>query len=341
MTAHVHRMLRPRYVLWLAAPLLLLWVLRRISLHEAWSLLTRLGPAQILILVLANGLVLLTLSGRWWLILRAQGYPIPYLTLAGYRLAAFGVSYFTPGPQFGGEPLQVYLVQRRHQVPQATAIAALTLEKSLELLSNFAFLTGGIAFILQRQVFTNALDRQVIILPLMLLALPLGFLWAIWTGKHPISGLLRAGAGLFHRRGWSKRIGWLPSYQQIYQAAQASEEQATRFCHESPGTVMQAFLVSLVSWGAIVGEYWLMLQVLGLDLTPTQAIGALTAARMAFLLPFPGGLGALEASQVLALSSLSMNPAAGISLSLLIRTRDVALGGLGLWWGGTRTVKML
>ena len=331
------RLLRARYLLWLVAPLLLWWTLRGVPLRDAWGVLARLGPGQILALILANGLVLFTMSGRWWLILRAQGHAISYLSLVGYRLAAFGVSYFTPGPQFGGEPLQVYLVQRRHQVAGATAISAVTLDKLLELLSNFTFLMGGVTCILLWQVFPGAVGRGVIILPFMLLALPMGLLLAIWGGRHPVSGTLKFGAGfLFWRRG-SEPIAWLARYRQFCQTVWDSEEQATRFCRESPLALLQSLLISVVSWVVIVGEYWLMLHLLGLDLTPVQAISALTAARIAFLLPLPGGMGTLEASQVLALGALGLNPAAGISLSLLIRARDVALGGLGLWWGGLRS----
>jgi uncharacterized protein (TIRG00374 family) len=256
------RLLRPRYLVWLVVPLLLVWVFRDISLEDSWMMLTGLGPAHILILILANGLVLLTLSGRWWLILRAQGFSIPYLTLSGYRLAAFGVSYFTPGPQFGGEPLQVYLVQRRHQVEPSTAVSAVTMDKSLELLSNFIFLTIGVACILLWQVFPGAVGRQAIILPLTLLALPVGFLLTIWGGGHPVSGLLRVSAGFFAQQRWSRNIPWLSRYEKICQAIWDSEEQATRLCRESPLTLAQALLVSLVSWLAIVGEYWLMLHVL-------------------------------------------------------------------------------
>ncbi len=331
------RLLRPRYLVWLVVPLLLVWVFRDISLKDSWAVLSGLGPTQILILILANGLVLLTLSGRWWLILRAQGFSIPYLTLSGYRLAAFGVSYFTPGPQFGGEPLQVYLVQRRHQVEPSTAVSAVTIDKSLELLSNFIFLTIGVACILLWQVFPGVVGGQLIILPLALLALPMGFLLAIWAGGHPVSGLLRVGAGFFAQRCWSRNIPWLSRYEKICQAIWDSEEQATRLCRESPLTLAQALMVSLISWLAIVGEYWLMLNVLGLNLTFAQAISTLTAARIAILLPLPGGLGTLEASQVLALGALGLNPAAGISLSLLIRVRDLVLGGLGLWWGGIKS----
>lgn len=344
-------MLRPRYLVWLVAPLLFVWALSRVSLPDVWVVLARLGLAQILALALANGLVLLTLSGRWWLILRAQGYPIPYFTLAGYRLAAFAISYFTPGPQFGGEPLQVYLVQRRHRVARPTAISAVALDKSLELFANFAFLLGGVACILLRQVFPWPLAGQVIMLPISLLAIPAGFLAAIWLGKHPLSGLLNgvgsllsssgfsslASNGLSRNSRWLEKAAWLARYQRIYQAIRESEEQATRLCRESPGILAQALAVSLISWAAMAGEFWLMLHTLGLNLTLVQVVGVLTAARLAILLPLPGGLGTLEASQVLALGALGHNPAAGISLSLLIRMRDLALGGLGLWWGGLKS----
>ena len=92
---------------WVIAPLLLAWVLRAVPLEEALAILRQISLAELLALALLNGLVLLSFSGRWWIILRSQGHRIPYLRLVGYRLAAFGVTYFTPGPQFGGEPVQV------------------------------------------------------------------------------------------------------------------------------------------------------------------------------------------------------------------------------------------
>jgi len=45
-------------------------------------------------------------------------------------------------------------------------------------------------------------------------------------------------------------------------------------------------------------------------------------------------LGALEASQVYTLSSMGYAPAIGISVSLLIRARDLMNAGLGLLLAG-------
>jgi hypothetical protein len=45
----------------------------------------------------------------------------------------------------------------------------------------------------------------------------------------------------------------------------------------------------------------------------------------------------LEASQVLAMTALGFSPALGLSASLLIRARDISLGGLGLLWAAVLT----
>ena len=71
---------------WLALALALLWVtLRAVPLDEVWARLSRLEPGQLLLLAAVNVLVLLTFSLRWWLLLYALGYVLPYLSLVGYR----------------------------------------------------------------------------------------------------------------------------------------------------------------------------------------------------------------------------------------------------------------
>ena len=52
--------------------------------------------------------VILAMTARWWIILRADNPGIPFWPLIRYRLAVFGLSYFTPGPQVGGEPLSEF-----------------------------------------------------------------------------------------------------------------------------------------------------------------------------------------------------------------------------------------
>jgi glycosyltransferase 2 family protein len=314
-------------LLWVVAVGMVLFLLRTVPLAEVWVVLRRLDGTALLILAAVNGLVLVTLNGRWWLILLGLGYRLPFLRLLGHRLAAFGVSYFTPGPHFGGEPVQVLLVERDHGVPRATAVAAVTLDKTVEMLVNFAFLVGGITAVLHSQLFGDAVGGEALLFALVLLALPGLLLLAIWQEWYPLSRTI-----VWIRRWplWGRHSAWL---QRLHHGIRASEKEAAQFCHRAPHALWAAFVISVLGWGTMIGEYWLMLRFLGMTLTPLQAITLLTAARIAILLPLPGGLGSLEASQVFALGLMGGSAAAGISISVLIRARDVLLGLLGLWWG--------
>ena len=325
---------RPQFtrLFWLALAVGLLWVtLAAVPLDEVWARLSRLTAGQVLLLAAVNVLVLLTFSLRWWLLLFAQGYVLPYLSLVGYRLATFAVSYFTPGPHFGGEPLQVYLVTARHKVPVAASLTAVVLDKILEMLANFAFLAAGILVALRQQAWIGLDQTQLVTFSLLLLAAPLALLVALAFGWRPLTGLLGWVNG-----GWRWFNGVLNrpardlTQSRLYTTLGESEAQSTALCRDHPRILLLAVAVSGVSWVAMIGEFWLMTAVLGLEMTLPQAVTAMVAARVAILLPLPAGLGALEASQALAMRGLGLSPAAGVSLSLLIRARDVLLGLLGL-----------
>ncbi|MBK8904261.1 MAG: flippase-like domain-containing protein [Anaerolineaceae bacterium] len=305
--------------IWVVAGLLLWLVVRSVPLAAVGRTLAGLQGWQLAVLVLLNGLVLVLLNGRWWLLLRGLGYELSFAALLGHRLAAFGVSYFTPGPHFGGEPVQVLLVERQHGVPRSGAIAAVSLDKTVELLLNFGFLAFGVAMVLQAGLLGETVGLVTAVWVLLLLLPPTLYLWLIWRGRQPITWLLQA----------VKFGRWVT-------AVAHSESQMNTLCQQNPSALLGAVAISALGWALMIAEFYLMVSFLGISLTLVQLITLLTAARVAYLLPLPGGLGTLEASQVWALGLMGFNPAAGLSLSLLIRLRDVSLGLLGLWWMGQR-----
>lgn len=307
-----------------AVAFLLWWVARSVSLAEAWDVLRHMHFRDLLWLALANLAVLWLLTGRWWMLLRGLGVRIPWHRLLGYRLAAFGLSYFTPGPHFGGEPLQVHLPVRHHSAPGDAALAAVTLDKLLELLVNFSFLVAAAIYVFGQGTFTRGSSLSALGYALILLAIPAGLLAAIWAGRHPLAG----GLALLGRV-WANA-----TLLRVQAKVAQGEELAASLCRQRPWSVAGALLFALLSWAAMIGEFWLATHVLGLDLSLGQAVTAMLAARMAILLPLPAGLGALEASLVMAMGALGAGPSAGLSLALLIRTRDVILGLTGLAIGG-------
>ena len=312
-------------LLWLLVPVLVIWSVRDAPLADILRALSSLSVAKILLLAALNTIILLLVSGRWWLILRAQGHTIRYLSVAAYRLVAFGISYFTPGPQFGGEPAQVYYMRKRHGISTSSALASVSLDKILELLANFGFLLVGIFVALGSGLLVELAPIQAVAWMAGPFILLLTYTLAIWKGKSPLASLLTR---LPQRRGAILRLT---------RATALAEEQISQFCQRKPLVVLGASVLSILIWGVMTLEYWLALRFLGIQVDLLQAVAALTAARIAFLFPLPGGLGALEASQILAMEALGLNPALGLSISLLIRGRDITLGGLGILLGGIMT----
>lgn len=317
---------------WLALALALLWLtLRAVPLGEVWQRLADMAPDEILLLAAVNVVVLLTFSLRWWLLLYALGYVLPYLSLVGYRLATFAVSYFTPGPHFGGEPLQVYLVTARHNVPVSASLTAVVLDKILEMLANFIFLAVGVFVVLRQQTWLGVDQTQLMVSALLLVAAPTALLVGLALGWRPLTGLLR---WVDHGWLWANRAAGRQAHSlmqaKLYATLAESEQQSTLLCRKHPLILLAAVGASALSWVALLFEFWLMTAVLHLELSASQAITALVAARLAILLPLPGALGALEASQAMVMRGLGLSAASGVSLSLLIRIRDVLLGILGL-----------
>jgi uncharacterized protein (TIRG00374 family) len=316
-------------LLLLLALALLLWVARTISWRVAFATLAQLEPSDLLLLAAVNLLVFGTFAGRWWLLLHAQGQQVPYWRLIGYRITAFAISYFTPGSHFGGEPYQIYAVSHWHGAPAPVSIAAVTLDKLLEMLINFTVLVGGVlALLTLRGGLTSWIEQQMALYSLLLLAVPCSFLLALWRGRHPLTAVVRWTDKFLHRfmRQPLAQSAWA-------QALRQSEDQAIWLCREHPRVLGSALLVTLLTWLGVIGEFWLVTQMLGLALTPLQAMTSLVAARVAILLPVPAGLGALEASQMLAMQSLGIDPSAGVAIAVLIRARDLVLGLVGLALG--------
>jgi len=327
----------------LAVGVLVAWALQGVAWGDVWASLARLTVGQFALLLAVNALITLLFSARWWLILRFQDFRVAYLSLAAYRLAGFAVSYFTPGTQFGGEPLQVYLLNRRQQVPVTVALASVTLDKLLEVLSNFAFLVLGGTVILVGGVSFGFSPVLALCTAAVLYGLLALYTLALWLGKGPASWMLKA----IHDREKVERdistIRFFPrSFEvlrrwsfvsRLIELVASAEAQVSAFCRRRPQMILLASGLSVLVWTAVVFEFWLSLHLFGVPVTLVQTISLLCVARLSFLAPLPGGFGVFEAGQVLAFHALGFPSAIAISLSLFIRARDVSLGTMGLFLG--------
>jgi uncharacterized protein (TIRG00374 family) len=302
---------------------LLYLALRNAPFVEIWSTLSQLRLWQIVVLFVINTGVIFAITARWWIIVRSENRSVPFLPLVRYRLSTFGISYFTPGPQVGGEPLQVYYLQKNHGLTFARSTSAVIMDKLIELLGNSVLIVAGLtAAVRVGMVSRNETLALGSLVPMAaILVIPLIHLSLLYRGRYPLSSLLRAISPLVGRPDWVRLIT-------------VSERMAAAFTRRRLSTVLSAFFFSILALAGTLLEYALITTFLGAPLSFAQNLAGLTSVMLAFILPLPGGLGALEASQVYALTAMGYAPAIGISVSLLIRARDLMNAGLGLLLAG-------
>jgi len=308
-----------RALIFIVLASLLYFALRNAPLTEILQTLQQLQFWQILTLLLINVLIYALITLRWWIIVRAESKSLPYFPLLAVRLAVFGVSYFTLGPQVGGEPLQVLYLQRKYGITYTRATASVLMDKLLEFLANFFLLAVGLTSVLQAGIIsTNGSSSLVSLSGLVILCVwPPIHIILMMRGIYPVSIVLR-------------KISTNKFARFIF----ASERMAGTFCRRHLVSLLSATAVSILAAIGMVSEFFFITRFLQIELSFSQTVAAWTAGWLAFLVPLPGGLGALEASQVFALGAFGISAASAISVTFLIRGRDLLIGGLGLFFAG-------
>ncbi len=302
-----------------ALAVLLWWALRKAPLQDIWATIRQLKGWKIAVIVAVNFLMYVIVTMRWWIIVRAEAKVVPFFPLLGVRVSVFGISYFTLGPQVGGEPLQVFSLQRRYGISFTRATASVLLDKLLEFLIDFLVLAVGVTAVIHSGLLSESPFRLLIsgMVLLVLILLPPLHLWLLYKRHRPISALLH-------------RLPFIPKNARLVRFVRAAEWMAGQFCQRHPKALLQALGVSLMQGVLMIVDYGLMVYFLGITLPLWKIIAGWTAGWLSFLMPLPGGLGALEASQVFALGRFGIAAGAALSVALLMRGRDILIAGTGL-----------
>lgn len=316
----------PRYqwimlLLWLLALALAGWTLTQLPLEAIGQTMQALTWPQWLAWSGVNVLIILLGTERWHVLTRLLGQPVKFLPLLLIRQAGQTVSFITPGPQFGGEPLQIYWLYKRCGIAIHSAVLALGMDRFFELWINFSVLLLGIALLLISPAQTDADLAQIMVILMGLIAILSLLGWTALRQPRWVSGRLER---LSQRWLQSPRLQKLDDHWQ----ALGSDLQNV-FNTRKPG-LLWALTLSVLGWIAIFAEMALVLAFLDIEVNVTGLVLILVAMRLALLLPLPGGIGTLEASVLWSFQTLELPASAAIGVIALMRLRDalVLLAGL-------------
>jgi putative membrane protein len=248
----------------------------------------------------------------WQLLLPSATAP-GLVAMVGLRWIREGVNGLLPMAMMGGEVVGARLL-RHAGVPLAAGGASVTVDVTMEFLSQVVFTLIGLALLI------SALNEPTIVL------------WAfgiVAAGSVAVVGLVAVQRfGLFQ---WIE--GKLLKLAERGPAWSAFREvaglhHAIMALYAAPGRLARTFAYHLISWLLGGLEVMLALHVLGvsIDFREGLIIESLGQAFRAIGFAIPGALGVQEGGFILVCGLFGISPQTAIELSLLKRIREVALG---------------
>ena len=259
----------------------------------------------------------LLLSSQGWRLLLPRLHRPGLLRIYRLRIAREGIDSLLPVAQVGGEVVGAQLLARSG-LPLPEAAASVVVDVTIEFVTQLAFLLLGLAAL--AAVAPDGTGARWASAALLLAGLAGAMLAAQrfglfrvlealakriagrWPGAGSLAGMQDAAAGMYRRHsqfGIASGLHWL------------------------------AWILGTI-------ESWAVLHALGYGISPLQAlvIESLGMAARSAGFAIPGALVVQETGFALAATAAGLPEAAGLSLSLVKRVREVAVGlaGLALWW---------
>ncbi len=308
-----------RIFAWIIALTLAGWLIRDLPFTDILESVSNLSMQQWLYWATLNLLIIFVFVWRWMALTLGLDLNLSFINLLCLRQAGQSVSFITPGPQFGGEPLQIYWLWKKFYISPGDSFLALAVDRFYELWINLAVLLLGILFLIfSGSGLANWISAALIIGLAMLLLCFLA--WCAVRRNEAIAKIIN-NIGL--RWLGSKRLSNINfHWNKISNSLQSLLKNKV--------ALLVALVLSISGWVLTFFELYLVLSFFGIYLNISDFILLLVAMRLAFLLPLPGGIGTLEASVLLVFGVIALPETAAAALLALIRFRDVIVLSLGL-----------
>lgn len=310
------------------------WALRDADLHRTASIIAGVGPVAMLVLV-PQGLWTVMHAWAWQRILRGIGRPIPVWPLVRTFFTMEAAHLTIPGGPAVAESLGVYFLGRRFGVPVSDAVASQAVKKLLIVSTNGLYVATGA--LLAWSVLPEP-SRVMFGHPETFR----GLLAATAGGMLLVSGAMYWGMkrgslamalfGLLRRTPSRRFRTWLEARAEGW--ARTDAQLAVPLAASRVGELLPPGLILLAQWWLEGFESWLILSLLGADVTFAQAIALEVAGSSLRSLVFaiPAGLGVQDAGYVAMLNAFGVAGATEFGAAFVLLKRSKELFWIGFGW---------
>ena len=239
---------------------------------------------------------------------------VPFGALFSARLAGEAFNLTTPTASVGGEAVKAWLV--RHHVPLDEALPSVIVAKTTITIAQALLLLVGLpcAWLL--------LPTDSPLLRLML--------WLLVVEMLATAGFVLFQAGGMLGRG-GRVLGRFAVLERLAGGLGRIDDSLVVFYRREPLRLALSTLFHFLGWVGSALEIWVVLQLLGIEISLTAALlieAFSTAVRFATFM-VPASIGALEGGHVAIFTALGLGGTTGMSFSIVRRIREATWIGVG------------
>ncbi len=275
---------------------------------------------EILLVVIGLGLLQIAITiYRWQRVLAAQGDHVTFRDLLAPKFVGFAISFITPGPYVGGEPIRAYLLKRKTKIRLSRGMASIIVDKILDFTYPLPFLIGALIY----AMFTYQISWEAIsvfVATLFILVVLLGLFYVqTYRGIGFFSSFLK-----FFRIHRFKRLS------KFFEKMLYFESIIIQFFQRRPRIFIEGLLLSLLGGIVIFIQFMVVLHALNISGHFLDILVMMVFMILSFLIPIPASLGSFEASQAIVFRALGYTPSLGVAFTMVLRAADFVKVAIGL-----------
>lgn len=287
-------------------------IFSKVSISKVLMAFNEAAPFPVFMFFFCSFMVMLLFSFRWMMILRAHKHRVPLMHLLKYRIAGYGIGVLTPTAKVGGEPARMMLL-KRDGVGMKEAISSVLTDKIVEISTNFTFFMVGLILIILHLGITRNLKIFIFISLVVLGMLIFLFYYQMLRGRFFFAKAYRV-----LRLHTVKRLAGVEFKVKEFERIMIS------YHSEHRKNFYGVVFISFLGWFFTFGELYFGYKVIGVPhVSLVQLFITITAIGVAFLIPIPMAVGALEAIQISSFALMGFTSAQAIALSFMVRSLDL------------------
>jgi len=246
------------------------------------------------------------------IILKSYHYKIPIKKLFPIHIIKYTMGYVTPFMGIGGEPVAVFLLEKKYDVPPQKGSSAVIIERMIRLtISVLAIFFGVVILLLNIALPENA--KILLIIPTAFLIYLLYFFYKrIITGKSFCVYFFY----LFKLNKFKDTKGLLHILHE-------ADENMSKFIRYDKKSFILTTLVSILGTTMIFVLFYFILFFLNFQSTFTNLLLVYTFISLLITIPIPASLGVLEAVQAVIFGAQKIGADIGVAFSLIFRALSI------------------